>query len=161
LLGGEEYKRKFLVLIDDSPECDRAVTFAAHRVRRTGGTVVLLSVIETQDFQQFLGVEDVMRAEARDEAERLIDARVARISSIGEVRTETAIREGRPLEAIEALVAEDPGIAVLVLAASASSEGPGPLVTAFANRAGAPGAIPVLITIVPGSMTDAQIVAVT
>ena len=161
MLGGEEYKRKFLVLIDNSPECDRAVTFAAHRVRRTGGTVVLLTVIETQDFQQFLGVEEVMRAEAREEAERLIDARVARIASIGEIRTETAIREGRPLEAIEALVTEDPGIAVLVLAASASSEGPGPLVTAFASRAGAPGAIPVLITIVPGSMTDAQIVAVT
>ena len=55
----------FLAVIDDSPESDRAVTFAAHRVKRTGGTVVLLSVIDSADFQQFLGVEDVMRAEAR------------------------------------------------------------------------------------------------
>ena len=122
-----EYKRKFLVLIDDTPECDRAVTFAAHRVKRTGGTVVLLSVIETADFQQFLGVEEVMRAEAREEAERLI--------------------------------AEDPGIAILVLAASPSKDGPGPLVTAFAGRSGL-GALPILITIVPSSMTDEQIVAV-
>jgi nucleotide-binding universal stress UspA family protein len=154
-----EYKRKFLVLIDDSPECDRAVTFAAHRVKRTGGTVVLLSVIETADFQQFLGVEDVMRAEAREEAERLIDARVARIADIGAVRTETAIREGQPMQAIEALIAEDPGIAILVLAASASKEGPGALVTAFAGRSGS-GNLPILITIVPSSMTDEQIVAV-
>jgi len=120
---------------------------------------VLLSVIETADFQQFLGVEDVMRAEAREEAERLIDSRVARIADIGDVRTETVVREGDPIIAIERLIAEDPGIAILVLAASPSKDGPGPLVTAFASRSGL-GALPILITIVPGSMTDEQIVAV-
>lgn len=155
-----EYKRKFLVLIDETPECDRAVTFAANRVHRTGGTVVLLTVIQTADFQQFIGVEEVMRAEARETAERLIDRRVARIAEIGGVRTETVIREGDPIEAIERLIDEDPAIAILVLAASASKEGPGPLVTAFASRSGS-NALPILITIVPGSMTDEQIVAVT
>lgn len=154
-----EYKRKFLVVIDDTPECDRAVTFAAHRVKRTGGTVVLLSVIDSADFQQFLGVEEVMRAEAREEAERLLDQRIARIAAIGDIRTETVIREGRPLEEIEKLISEDPGIGILVLAASTSPEGPGPLVTAFATRSGG-GALPILVAIVPGSMTDEQIVAV-
>ena len=43
MLGTDsEYKRKFLVLVDDTVESDRAVTFEAHRVKRTGGTVVLL-----------------------------------------------------------------------------------------------------------------------
>jgi nucleotide-binding universal stress UspA family protein len=154
------YKRKFLVVLDQTAESDRAVTFAAHRIKRTGGTVVLLVVVETQDFQQFLGVEDVMRAEAREEAERLLDARKARIGQIGTIRTETVIREGDRLEAIEQVIADDPGIAVLVLAASASKEGPGPLITAFTTRPGAM-ALPVLVTIIPGSMTDAQIVAVT
>lgn len=154
-----EYKRKFLVVIDDTPEADRAVTFAAHRVKRTGGTVVLLSVIETEDFQQFLGVEEVMRAEAREEAERLLDKRIARISRIGGVRSETVIREGRLFNEIERLVSEDPAIAILVLGASASSEGPGPLVTAFVGRASG-NALPVLIAIVPASMTDEQIVAI-
>lgn len=153
-----EYKRKFLVVIDDTPECDRAVTFAAHRVKRTGGTVVLLSVIDSADFQQFLGVEEVMRAEAREEAERLLDARIARIAAIGDIRTETVIREGRPIEEIEKLIAQDPGIGILVLAASTSPEGPGPLVTAFASRSGG-GALPILVAIVPGSMTDEQIIA--
>ena len=89
-----EYKRKFLVVIDESKEADRAITFAAHRVKRTGGTVVLLSVIDSQDFTQFLGVEEVMRAEARDEAERLLDSKRARIGQIGEgIRTETLNRE--------------------------------------------------------------------
>lgn len=153
-----EYKRKFLVVIDDSPECDRAVTFAAHRVHRTGGTVVLLSVIDSADFQQYLGVEDVMRAEAREAAERLLDQRIARINKIGNVRTETLIREGQVIAEIEKVVLADPAIAVLALAASAGKEGPGPLVTAFASRSGAAG-LPVLVAIVPGSMTDEQIVA--
>ena len=155
-----EYKRKFLVVIDDSPECDRAVTFAAHRMRRTGGTVVLLSIIDSADFTQFLGVEEVMRAEARESAERLLDQRIARIGKIGNIRTETAITEGEVIEAIERVVRADPSIAVLVLAASAGKEGPGALVTSFAARTGAAG-LPVLVTIVPGSMTDEQIVAVT
>lgn len=101
-----------------------------------------------------------MRAEARDAAERLLDERIARINTIGGVRTETVIREGRPIEEIERLVALDPAIAILVLAASASNEGPGPLVTAFATRSGAK-ALPILVTIVPGSMTDEQIIALT
>lgn len=155
-----EYKRKFLVVIDESKEADRAITFAAHRVKRTGGTVVLLSVIDSQDFTQFLGVEEVMRAEARDEAERLLDSKRARISQISDLRTETVIREGDLVTEIERLVAEDPGIGILVIAAAAGKEGPGPLVSAFANRAGQ-AALPVIVTIIPGTMTDEQIVAVT
>jgi nucleotide-binding universal stress UspA family protein len=156
-----EYKRKFLVVIDESKEADRAITFAAHRVKRTGGTVLLLSVIDSQDFTQFLGVEEVMRAEAREEAERLLDGKRARIAQIGEgIRTETVIREGDLVAEIEALVRQDPAIAILVLAASASKEGPGPLVSAFATRVHQ-STLPVIVTIIPGTMTDEQIVAVT
>ena len=150
------YKRKFLVLIDESPECDRAVSFAAHRVRRTGGTLVLLSVIDTQDFNQFIGVADAMRAEARNEAERNLDARIARLAEIGQIRTETVIREGTPAEAIEALVAADPGIAILVLAAGINDKGPGPLIQHFVGH----NRLHILVTIVPPAMTDAEIVAV-
>jgi nucleotide-binding universal stress UspA family protein len=154
------YKRKFLVVIDDTPQSDRAISFAAHRVKRTGGTVVLLAVIETQDFTQFLGVEEVMRAEAREAAERLIDARLARIAQIGDIRTETVIREGDLMSEIARLISADPGIGILVLAASNSKEGPGQLVTDFATRAGN-AALPVIVTIIPGTMTDEQIIAVT
>jgi nucleotide-binding universal stress UspA family protein len=150
------YNRKFLVLIDESPECDRAVTFAAHRVKRTGGTLVLLSVIDTADFDQFIGVAETMRAEARDEAERNLDTRVARIKDIGSIRTESVIREGRPAEAIEKLVAEDPGIGILVIAAGQSDKGPGPMVTHFAANS----RLHILVTIVPAAMTNEEIVAV-
>jgi len=155
-MADHDYARKFLVLIDESPTCDRAVSFAANRVKRTGGTLVLLGVIDSEDFDQFIGVADAMRAEARDRAERMLDTRIARIRQIGQIRTETVIREGRPAEAIEEVVTADPGIAILVLAAGQGDKGPGPLVTHFAahNR------LHVLVTIVPGAMTDEEIVAV-
>ena len=57
------HKPKFLVVIDDSPECDRAVYYASRRAARIGGGVVMLNVIETTDRnQQWLGVADIMRA---------------------------------------------------------------------------------------------------
>ena len=150
------YSRKFLVVIDDSPECDRAVSFAAHRVRRTGGTLVLMSVIDSADFDQFIGVADTMRAEARQEAERNLNTRIARIAEIGAIRTETVIREGSPVEAIEQVVADDPGIGILVLAAGQGDKGPGPLVLHFVGHT----RLHILVTVVPGAMTDAEIVAV-
>ncbi|HEY8576612.1 MAG TPA: universal stress protein [Devosia sp.] len=151
-----EYKRKFLVLIDETPECERALTFAAYRVKRTGGTVVLMSVIPKPEFIG-MGVEDVLRAEAVEEAERYLDARLARIRDIGDVRAESVIREGEGPEEIERVIAADPGIAILVLAASTSNEGPGPLVNYFASRANA---LPIPLTVVPGRMSDEEIIAV-
>ncbi len=149
------YTRKFLAIVDDSPECDRAVTFAAHRVKRTGGTLLLVSVIDSEDFGQFIGVAETMRAEARRDAERMLDARIARIEDIGQIRTETVIREGRPAEAIESVIADDPGVSILVLAAGQTDKGPGPLVSHFAAHS----RLHVLVTIVPAAMTDAEIVA--
>ena len=151
-----EYKRKFLVVIDETEECDRALTFAAWRVKRTGGTVVLVTVIPTPEFIG-LGVEDVLRAEAVEEAERNLDMRLARIKEIGDVRAESVIREGNGPEQIEEVISTDHDIAILVLAASKQAEGPGPLVTHFAARANA---LPVPLTIVPGRMSDEEIIAI-
>jgi hypothetical protein len=39
---------KFMVVIDDSPECDRALYFASRRALRVGATVLMLRVIETR-----------------------------------------------------------------------------------------------------------------
>jgi nucleotide-binding universal stress UspA family protein len=156
MVSEAEYKRKFLVVIDETEECDRALTFAAYRTKRTGGTVVLMSIIPKPEFIG-LGVEDVLRAEAVEEAERLLDQRLARIRDIGEVRAETVVREGSAEEEIEAVIDRDHDIAILVLAASKSAEGPGPLVTHFAARANV---LPIPLTIVPGRMTDDEVIAI-
>ena len=58
---------------------------------------------------------------------------------------------------IERVIAADPGIAILVLAASTSNEGPGPMVNYFASRAHT---LPIPLTVVPGRMSDEEIIAI-
>ena len=152
-----EYTRKFLVVVDNSPECAKAVTFAALRVRRTGGVVVLLSVIESDQYQHWLGVEQVMRAEAYEAIEALQARHAASIAAFGSIQVEKIIREGKLTDEVEAQIAEDPDVAILVLAAADSSEGPGPLVASIAARGA--NAFRVPVTVVPGTISDADLAA--
>ncbi|KQT83942.1 universal stress protein [Aurantimonas sp. Leaf443] len=147
-------KRKFLAIIDDTPECGRAAAYAARRAKASGGGCVLLYVIAPGDFQHWLGVEKIMRAEAAEEAQ----ARISRVAedlreSVG-IESELVVREGKAIEAIDALIENDREIAILVLAASESSEGPGPLVSSVAGKGAA---FPIPVTIVPASLTDEEI----
>ena len=65
------HKPKCLVIVDDTAEWDRAVYYASRWAIRVGGGVVMLRIIETEDQnQQWLGVADIMRAEAHESAER-------------------------------------------------------------------------------------------
>lgn len=154
----EGHSRKFLAVVDDSPECERAIVYAAKRAARTGGQITLLYVIGPGDFSHWLGVEDIRRAEAHEEA----DAALARYEQVvreaANVEPELVIREGRTAEEVHDLIDEDEDISILVLGASEASEGPGPLVSALAVKAA--GTFPVPITIVPGTITDEAIDAI-
>ena len=66
---GEDALRKFLIILDDTPEMLNAMRFAAIRASKTGGGVEMLAVISPEEFQHFIGVADVMRAEAREKIE--------------------------------------------------------------------------------------------
>ena len=146
---------KFLVVIDDTPEADRAVYFASRRALRTGASVIMLRVIETQDRnQQWLGVADIMRAEAHEEANAVLDRHAARASSITGVMPERVIREGEKAQEVLNLIEDDEDIAVLVLAAAISKEGPGPLVSSISKNAGD---YPIPVAIVPGHLTDEEL----
>ena len=74
---------KFLVIIDDTAECDRAVYYAAAG-ERSGGVVMLL-VIETETHQQWLGVEEIMRAEAQEAANAALDRAAGRANGIAAI----------------------------------------------------------------------------
>ena len=61
--------RKFLVVLDDSKECLNAMRFAAMRAAKTGGGVEVLSIIPPEEFNHWIGVGDLMRAEAKERIE--------------------------------------------------------------------------------------------
>ncbi|CUA93104.1 universal stress protein [Pannonibacter indicus] len=153
----EGHRRKFLVVVDDTPECDRAIIYAAKRAARTGGVVTLLFVIAPGDFQHWLGVEDIMRAEAQEEAEKTLARAAGRVRAVARTEPELVIREGNKSDEIIKLIESDDDIAILVLAAGMSSEGPGPLVTSIAGKAA--GNFPIPVTIVPGNLGDDEIAA--
>ena len=153
------HKPKYLVVIDDTDECDRAVYYASRRSARTGAGVVMLRVIETKDRnQQWLGVADIMRAEAHEEAQGVLARFAARAHAIAGVTPEQVIREGETAAEILNLIEEDEDITILVLAAGTSNDGPGPLVADLCTTAGT---FPVPVAIVPGHLNDQELGAMT
>jgi nucleotide-binding universal stress UspA family protein len=150
------HRPKFLVVIDDSLECDRALYFASRRVARIGGNVIMLYAIETEDrSQQWLGVADIMRAEAHEEANAILDRFAARANGVAGITPERVIREGVRSDEVLKLIDDDEDIAILVLAASSTeNEGPGPLV---ANLAKTAGTFPIPVAIVPGHLSDQEL----
>ena len=152
------HRRKFLVVIDETPECARAVHFAARRAEHTGGALVLLFVIQPAAFQQWKGVENIMRAEALEAAESTLGRYADMVRNWAEVEPEQVIREGDTREQIAELVETDEDIAVLVLAAAAGKDGPGPLISALVGRSSGDFSIP--ITVVPGNLDEAAISAI-
>jgi nucleotide-binding universal stress UspA family protein len=153
----EGHKRKFLAIIDDTPECGRAVLYAGRRAAKTGGGLVLIYVIPPGDFQHWLGVEEIMRAEAREEAEAALNKFALYARECANVDPELIVREGNTAEELAKQIEEDRDIAILVLAAGEDKEGPGPLVSSIA-RGGSAFSIPV--TIVPSDLSDDDIEAV-
>jgi nucleotide-binding universal stress UspA family protein len=149
-------ERIFLVVADETEEMRVALRYAALRASHTGGKVALLAVIEPPGIQQFAAIEERMEEERREEAEQLLTKLSSEVNEIAGSRPVLYLRIGRRSEELLALIDEEPSISVLVLAAGTGQEGPGPLITALVSRSGK---LRVPVTIVPGSLDDAQLAA--
>jgi nucleotide-binding universal stress UspA family protein len=132
--------------------------FAALRAAKTQGGVQILSIIPPEEYQHWMGVADLMRAEARERIEAHFEVFAKWMRDRHGVNPELVIREGDPEAEILAQVREDPQVGVLVLGANHEKSGPGPLVTALTRSAGT---LPVPITIVPGAMSKERLESIT
>ena len=148
------HSRKFLVIVDETAEVDAALFFAACRAQRTGGSLLLLYVIQPQDFQHWMGVRQVQLEEETNKAKALF--RLFRRKLVNEgldgVVCDELIREGALAEQISEAIEQDEDVAILILGAAVDTKGPGPLVSSLAAGKAA-GTFPVPITIVPGDMS--------
>jgi nucleotide-binding universal stress UspA family protein len=152
-------ERVFLVVVDDSPEFGAALRFASRRAAHTGGRVALLYVIDRAEFEQWMSVGELMREEARKQAEQVLHRHAATCKEISGKMPILHIREGRPQDELMALLEAEPEISVLVLGAGTGGKGPGPLVSYLVGKAA--GKLRVPVTVVPGALTDAEIDALT
>src|SRR5271156_493452 len=147
--------RVFLVIVDESAEHHLALQYAARRAAHAGGRLALLNVVEPAEFQNWISVEELARAERREAAEQLMQRLCEQFAPIAGTMPIVYIREGRASDELLALINEEPSISILVLAAGTGAAGPGPLVTFLTGKAAARLRIP--ITIVPGGLTVEQI----
>jgi nucleotide-binding universal stress UspA family protein len=147
------HRRKFLVIIDETPEVESALYFAASRIGHTGGQIVLLYVIEPHDFTQWAGVKAVQEEEETAKAKALFRLNRRKLDKAGfeQIPTEEVIRSGKRPDEIVKLIDEDEDVAIMILGASTDSKGPGPLVSSLAAGKLA-GSFPIPIVIVPGSL---------
>jgi nucleotide-binding universal stress UspA family protein len=149
------HRPKFMVVVDDTPECSRAIRFAARRAARLGASMVMLAVTEPPEGFEWLGVGEAIRAEAEADAAETLEKAAAQARSAAGVDPELVVRLGEAATEILKLIDGDEDVSFLVLAAAPGRSGAGPLVTTIAGTAA--GAFPVPVVIVPGGLSDEEI----
>jgi nucleotide-binding universal stress UspA family protein len=152
-------ERIFLVVVDDSEEMPVALHYACRRARNNGGRVALLYVSDPATFQHWAAVGDLMRQEAREEGEQLLQKLGAEVYEWAGSYPILYIREGDVREELVTLIDAEPSISVLVLAASTGTSGPGPIISYLLGKKARRCRVP--ITIVPGDLTDEELIEIT
>ncbi len=148
--------RKFLVVVDDSPEFEAALGYAARRARSTGGHVVMLRIIPPAASEaHWSGVREEIERQTRAEAEATLNTWAAVAAEKSGSTPVLLIERGEPQACIRQVVGEDADIKILVLAAG--SNAPGPLVAAVVKQGAAFTGRKLPVTIVPGELTEKEI----
>ena len=152
-------ERTFLCVVDDSPELAAALRFASRRASRSGRRLALLYVIAPAEGQLWAAVGDLMEQEKREEAEEILQTVAQAVQVRTGVTPALYIREGTLTEEVLNLINEERSISLLVLGAATGTEGPGPLVTNLVETR--VGALRIPVTVVPGSLSEKEIDAIT
>lgn len=155
--GGSKSKaRVLLCVVDESDEVSVALEFAALRARRQNGRVALVYVLDPPTgFQHWATVADLMKEEARDEAEQKLQRAASYVQRWSGTYPIFYIRDGSPAEEVVDLIQEEPDISILILGAATGPQGPGPLVTTLAGKM--VGRMRVPLVVVPGNLSDEQL----
>jgi nucleotide-binding universal stress UspA family protein len=150
----DKENRVFLVVVDDSEEMHQALYYACQRAIRLNGRIALMYCVPPAEFQHFAGVGELMREEARTEAENLISDNSEWVHELTGNTPVVYMREGDPKTELINLINEELDISIVILGADTSGDNPGPLVT-YLTKGAAQSRVP--ITIVPGNLSDENI----
>ena len=91
-----DHFRKFLIVVDETPEVDTALYYAASRMQRSSGALVMLYVIVPQEFQHWINVRQQQVEEETAKAKALFRLMRRKLNNAGyeNVACEEVIREG-------------------------------------------------------------------
>jgi len=152
-------KVKFLVCVDSSEECKVALKFACMRAKNSGGEVILLYVIEPSDLQHFAGVEQLIKKEAIEKAEEVMNNLIESVLKDFNLKVKSVISHGDTYGKIKDLINLDKTISILVLGEAPEGVGTNYLVNKFST--GLTKSIHIPLTIVPGNLTDKELKKIT
>ena len=146
----------FLVLVDDSEEMLVALKFACLRANSIGGKVTLAHIVEpSSGGENWLSISSIAQQEGLKDAKSLLKQHVENVEKITGITPDTIIRKGTVAEEFINMINEEKTISIAVLAASANSSNPGPVINSLMSKG--IGSFHVPITIVPGSITDSEL----
>ena len=151
--------RYILVIADGSKEMEVALEYACARSKKTDRKIILATFIEPLDVLTTQGVQEIMKNEAREEAELRLQQASAIVKESTGLTPVLQLREGEIMDELIALIEEEKNINVLVLAAKVDEKGPGPIVSAITTKEYSRLRIPVMI--VPGNFSKAHIALIT
>ena len=147
--------RYILVIADETQEMEVALQYACARSKKTDRKIIIATFIEPINVLTTHGVQEIMKNEAREEAElRLKKASTVVKESTG-ITPLLQLREGKIIDELIALIEEEKNINVLVLAANVDEKGPGPIISSLTTKEYSRLRIPVMI--VPGNFSKEHI----
>ena len=109
--------RYILVVADNSPEMKIALEYACARSKKTSRKIIIAAFIEQLDVLTTQGVTEIMKNEARDEKEKLLQKASSFVKDKTGELPALSLREGETITELKNLIDEEKNINVLVLAA--------------------------------------------
>tara|TARA_B100000401_G_C52778882_1_gene707218 strand:- start:891 stop:1364 length:474 start_codon:yes stop_codon:yes gene_type:complete len=154
-------ERYILVIADKSEEMNIALEYACARSKKTGRKIIIATFIEPLDVLTTKGVTEIMKEEAREEAENILKKAASFVKDKTGELPALSIREGETISELKKLIDEEKNINVLVLAASAdlNNKNPGPIITSLVSNEITNLRVPIMI--VPGNLSIEYIAQIT
>ena len=153
--------RYILVIADDSPEMEIALEYACARSKKTSRKIIIATFIEPLDVLTTQGVAEIMKNEAREEAEKLLQKAANLVKNkTGEIPA-LALKEGETISELKKLIEEEKNINVLVLAAKSNpkDKDSNSIINSLVSQEIANMRVPVMI--VPGNFSKDHIALIT
>ena len=153
-------ERYILVIADGTKEMEVALQYACARAKKTDRKIIIATFIEPLDVLTTQGVQEIMKNEAREEAESNLNQASAIVKESTGLTPILELREGQVVDELIALIEEEENINVLVLAAKVDDDkGPGPIINALTTKEFSRLRIPIMI--VPGNFSKEHIALIT
>lgn len=145
----------FLTIIDETKEMYSAIRYASLRASRVEGRVVILYTFESPDFSHWQAIENIAEEELRKEAEEKIKDYESVIMKFCQKKPKKYLMKGDRIDCILKFLESNKFVSNLILAASSSAGGPGPLISGFTGKYRTKLKVP--LTIIPADLSEEEI----